>query len=97
MLLLLSGWCSPQFVAESALVNGDATAASPHPSRFRSYTRGDGFENARRPSIVLHFQRGNERFLRDVDLAELAHALLALFLLLQKFFLTADITAVTLG
>jgi hypothetical protein len=31
--------------------------------------------------VFLHLQRGDEGFLRDLDLAELAHALLALFCL----------------
>jgi hypothetical protein len=43
---------------------------------------------------AFHLQRGNERFLRDVDLAELPHLLLALLLLLQKFSFTRDVAAV---
>jgi hypothetical protein len=42
----------------------------------------------------IHLQRGNERLLRDVDLAELAHALLALLLLLQQLALARDVAAV---
>ena len=34
---------------------------------------------------AIHLQRGDEGFLRDVDLAELPHLLLAFLLLLQKF------------
>src|SRR6478609_9809647 len=43
---------------------------------------------------AIHLQRGNERFLRDVDLAELPHLLLALLLLLQKFALARNVAAV---
>src|SRR6202007_1131368 len=43
---------------------------------------------------AVHFQRGNKRFLRNVDLAELPHLLLAFLLLLQKFSFTRDVAAV---
>src|SRR6202171_1702712 len=43
---------------------------------------------------AIHLKRGNERFLRDVDLAELPHLLLAFLLLLQKFALTRDVAAI---
>ena len=45
----------------------------------------------------IHFQRGDEGFLRDVDLAELAHALLAFLLLLQQLALARGVAAVALG
>src|SRR6266403_4732769 len=45
---------------------------------------------------TIHLQRGNKGFLRDVDLAELPHLLLAFLLFLQKFSLTRDVAAVTL-
>src|SRR5688572_31043017 len=45
----------------------------------------------------LHLQRGDERLLRDVHLAELAHALLALLLLVQEFALPRDVAAVALS
>src|SRR5215470_7610394 len=51
---------------------------------------------ARGPSHI-HLQRRNESLLRDVDLAVLAHLLLAFLLLLQKLALTRDVTAVALG
>src|SRR5579871_3256131 len=44
----------------------------------------------------IHLQRGDECLLRDVDLAELAHALLAFLLLLQKFSFARHVTAVAL-
>src|ERR1700692_1523018 len=44
----------------------------------------------------IHLQTGDEGFLRDVDLAELPHALLALLLLLQKFALAGDVAAIPL-
>jgi hypothetical protein len=43
---------------------------------------------------AIHLQRGNKRFLRDVDLAELPHLLLAFLLLLQKFAFARDVAAV---
>src|SRR6187397_3367428 len=46
---------------------------------------------------AIHLQRGNESFLRDVDLAELPHLLLAFLLLLQKLALARDVAAVALG
>src|SRR3954470_5468985 len=45
-------------------------------------------EMARALASAIHLQRGNKSFLRDVDLAELPHLLLAFLLLLQKFALT---------
>ena len=44
--------------------------------------------------LTIHFQRRDKRFLRDADLAELAHALLAFLLLLQKFALARHVAAV---
>src|SRR3954470_18092921 len=51
----------------------------------------------RRPSVLVHLQRRDEGLLRDLDLAELAHALLALLLLLEQFALARNIAAVALG
>ena len=45
----------------------------------------------------IHLQRGDEGLLRDVDLAELAHALLAFLLLIQKLTLAGDGTAKCYG
>src|SRR3982751_2468203 len=53
-------------------------------------------EMARALASAVHLQRGDEGFLRDVDLAELPHLLLAFLLLLQKFALTSDVAAVAL-
>src|SRR4051812_912132 len=50
--------------------------------------------NGPRPASAIHLQCGNESFLRDVDLAELPHLLLAFLLLLQKLALTGDVAAV---
>ncbi len=41
-------------------------------------------ETAARAASSIHLQGGDEGFLRDVDLAELAHLLLALLLLVEK-------------
>src|SRR4029078_11490358 len=43
---------------------------------------------------AIHLQRGDKSLLRDVDLAELPHLLLAFLLLLQKFALARDVAAV---
>src|SRR5208282_1359477 len=45
----------------------------------------------------IHLQRGDESLLRDVDLAELAHALFTLLLLLQKLALARHVAAVAFG
>jgi hypothetical protein len=42
-------------------------------------------------SPAIHLQRGNERFLRDVGLAELPHLLLAFLPFLQKLALAREI------
>ncbi len=45
----------------------------------------DDAEPANTPLLVWHFEGGQKRGLGDLDVAELAHALLALLLLLQQF------------
>src|SRR3546814_8276947 len=55
----------------------------PNSSLFRS------IEN----SIVPHLQRLDERFLRDIHLAELAHALFAFFLLVEQLAFAGDVAA----
>src|SRR5215813_10820986 len=45
----------------------------------------------------IHLQRRDERLLRDVDLAVLAHLLLAFLLLLQQLAFARDVAAVALG
>src|ERR1700691_4253608 len=47
--------------------------------------------------LHIHFQRGDEGLLRDVDFAELTHALLALFLFLEELTLAGHVAAVALG
>src|SRR5258708_8263430 len=47
--------------------------------------------------LRIHLQGGDKRFLRDVDLAELAHLLLAGFLLLEQLALAGGVAAVALG
>ena len=54
--------------------------------------RDDGVEGAH----AIHLQRRQEGRLRDLHLAELAHALLALLLLLQQLALARDVAAVAL-
>src|SRR6186997_2326274 len=44
--------------------------------------------------LSIHLQRGDEGFLRDVDLAELPHALLALLLLVEQLALARGVAAV---
>src|SRR5262245_16109381 len=50
-----------------------------------------------RSSVFVHLERGDERLLRDLHLAELAHPLLALLLLFEKLALSRDVAAVTLS
>src|ERR1700694_1592807 len=45
--------------------------------------------------LHLHLERGDEGLLRDLDLAELTHALLALLLLVEQFSLARHVAAVT--
>src|SRR6202043_111406 len=54
-------------------------------------SRNDGASRS-----AIHLQRGDKRFLRDVDLAELPHLLLAFLLLLQKFAFAGNVAAVAL-
>src|SRR5689334_13637414 len=69
------------------------------------YTLGPWFETRRCAALLtmrqkkshIHLQGGDEGFLRDVHLAELAHALLALLLLIEQLALAGGIAAVALG
>src|SRR3990172_11469391 len=47
--------------------------------------------------LLLHLQYRQERFLRNLDVADLFHALLARLLLFQQLFLARDVAAVALG
>src|SRR5579864_863625 len=44
--------------------------------------------------IGIHLQRSDEGFLRNVDLAELAHPLLALLLLVEELAFAGDVAAI---
>src|SRR5688572_6878588 len=48
-------------------------------------------------SAVPHLEDGEERFLRNLDVADLLHALLPRFLFLEQLALAADVAAVALG
>src|SRR5947209_11799897 len=68
--------------------------------RFRPFLRPsqiNGENGRKRPLAVVHLERGDEGRLRDLDVADLAHPLLALLLLLEKLLLAADVAAVALG
>lgn len=63
-----------------------------------------GNDSTTRPKVVkgalliaIHLQRRDERFLRDVDFAELAHAFFAGFLFVQQFAFAAGVAAVAFG
>src|SRR5579872_3154587 len=58
---------------------------------------GEGSAGRGARSSAIDLQRCNEGFLRNVDLAELPHLLLAFLLLLQKFPFARDVAAVALG
>ena len=47
--------------------------------------------------LLSDLEHGEERFLRDLDLADVLHALLAFFLLLEQLLLARDVAAITLG
>src|ERR1700687_3209258 len=54
-------------------------------------------ESVTRPTdSAIHLQRGDKGFLRDVNLAELPHLLLAFLLLLQKLSFARDVAAIAL-
>src|SRR6195256_1518607 len=61
---------------------------------MRDGSRISGRQGSGSVSSAIHLQRRNKRFLRDVDLAELPHLLLAFLLLLQKFALARDVAAI---
>ena len=48
-------------------------------------------------STIFHLQRGDECFLRDFHLAELAHALLAGLLLVEQLTLAGSVAAIAFG
>ena len=52
---------------------------------------------ARSSGLVVAAEHGQEGLLRDVDVADLAHAALALLLLLEELALARDVAAVALG
>src|SRR5580704_17333988 len=68
-----------------------------------TYSRGGGKSgcgNCANPVwnlAAVHLEGGDEGRLRDLDVADLAHPLLALLLLLEKLLLAADVAAVALG
>src|SRR4051794_5164791 len=47
--------------------------------------------------ILVHLERGNESLLWNLDLAELAHLLLAFLLLVEKLALARDVAAIAFG
>src|ERR1700730_3529016 len=49
------------------------------------------------PSAVAHLEGGDEGGLRDLDLAELAHPLFALFLLVEELPLAGHVAAIAFG
>jgi hypothetical protein len=66
-----------------------------HPAAARPPSPRQGEETT--SSIILHLQGLDKRRLGDVHLAELAHALLALFLLVEQLALAGDVAAVAFG
>src|SRR3954471_14207643 len=71
----------------------------PHvsPQRFRPFSPFLATSPIKRSLPAVHLERGDEGRLRDLDVADLAHPLLALLLLLKKLLLAADVAAVALG
>src|SRR5688572_30809604 len=62
-----------------------------------SFTKESLGVRAWRGLLAVGLQDGQEGLLRDLDLAELLHALLALLLLLEELLLTGGVAAVALG
>src|SRR5438477_1463118 len=52
---------------------------------------------SRAPSAVAHLEGGDEGGLRDLDLAELAHPLFALLLLVEELAFAGHVAAVAFG
>ena len=69
-------------------IGGGATAWMPRDKR--GHDARESFGNP----LLLHFQRGDEGLLRNLDAAELAHLLLAFLLLLQELALAGHVAAV---
>jgi hypothetical protein len=70
---------------------------APTPSSGRSATTFSRKGEKGIWSLPLHLERLDEGLLRNVHLAELAHALLALLLLVEELALAGDVAAVALG
>src|ERR1700758_3148607 len=73
-----------------------AAAIKMHASHVKAELSGGRIAGRRAKVSAIYLQRGNKSFLRDVDLAELPHLLLAFLLLLQKFSFAGDVAAVAL-
>src|SRR6185503_3531906 len=52
---------------------------------------------SRGPFGLIHLEDGEKRFLRNLDRADLLHALLSFFLLLEQLALPRDVAAVAFG
>src|SRR6267142_3567891 len=52
---------------------------------------------SRGPFVLIHLEDGEKRFLRNLDRADLLHALFPFFLLLEQLALARDVAAVALG
>src|SRR3990167_4691806 len=65
--------------------------------RIRAKSNFTGAFLGSRNLLAVALQHGKEGFLRNLDLAELLHALLAFLLLLEQFLLARGVAAVALG
>src|SRR5215813_10032280 len=74
--------------------DGASSAKSNRAARSRRSPRAAGTGRAR--SSIFHLQDGEKRFLRNLDGADLFHALFARFLLLQQLTLARDVPAIAL-
>src|SRR5687768_12848604 len=79
--------------SESSNHTTPVTAASTVRIRARSIFTLVGPSRPRR-SLVVHLEHGEEGLLRDLDPADLLHALLAFLLLLEEFLLARRVAAV---
>src|SRR5262245_35759756 len=75
--------------------------SGPEKIRTRTIARRldpSGCGSARRARLIrVHLQRGDEGFLRDLDLAEAPHLLLSRFLLVEQLALAGDVAAIAFG
>src|SRR6185369_1667689 len=81
-----------------------AHALTPRPARHKATTHSQLVNQPQKGTkvfcaflwLLIHFEDGEKRFLRDLDPSHLLHALLAFLLLLEQLAFARDVAAITL-